>query len=369
MTVPFLDLEAGRAELRAELQAAFERVMDSGQYILGKEVEQFEQESSAFCGSRYCVGVGNGLDALGIVLRSKGIGPGDEVIVPVHTFIATWLAVAQTGATIVPVDVDPDRLQLDADAAGSACTPATAAIIPVHLYGAAVDPGPLERLAQRQGLLVVGDAAQAHGASFAGQPVGATFNAATYSFYPSKNLGAFGDGGAITTNDQALADSARRIRNYGSVTKYEFHERGVNSRLDELQAALLRVKLRVLEQWNDRRRFHAHRYLEELSDLPELVLPPRPTPGSVQVWHLFCVRHPRRDELKSYLDSQGIQTQIHYPVPPHLGKAFDNLGYPRGSFPISERAAETILSLPLGPHLDDGASFQVIEAVRTFCSA
>jgi dTDP-4-amino-4,6-dideoxygalactose transaminase len=369
MTVPFLDVQAGQSELSMELRAAFDRVMESGQYVLGREVEQFEQDYATFCGSDYCIGVGNGLDALSIVLRSKGIGPGDEVIVPVHTFIATWLAVAQTGATIVPVDVDPRRLQLDADAAGAACTPATAAIIPVHLYGAAVDPRPLEELARRHGLVVVGDAAQAHGASFAGRPVGATFDAATYSFYPAKNLGAFGDGGAITTNDRALADSARRIRNYGSVRKYEFEESGVNSRLDELQAALLRVKLRVLDEWNSRRRFYAHRYLDELSGVPELVLPPRPTPGSIHVWHLFWVRHPQRDELKAHLESRGIQTQIHYPVPPHLGKAFEHLGYLRGSFPISESAAESLLSLPLGPHLDDGASVRVIEAIRTFRSA
>jgi dTDP-4-amino-4,6-dideoxygalactose transaminase len=368
MTVPFLDVHAGQSELQNELRTAFERVMDSGQYILGQEVEQFEEEYATFCGSRYCVGVGNGLDALTIVLRSKGIGPGDEVIVPVHTFIATWLAVAETGATIVPVDVDPHRLQLDADAAGSACTSATAAIIPVHLYGAAVDPRPLEELARRHGLIILGDAAQAHGASFAGRPVGTTFDAATFSFYPSKNLGAFGDGGAITTNDKALADSARRIRNYGSVTKYEFEQRGVNSRLDELQAALLRVKLRVLDEWNSRRIFHAHRYLDGLSAIPELVLPAQPISGNVHVWHLFCVRHPQRDELSSHLRSNGIQTQIHYPVPPHLGKAFEHLGYPRGSFPISESAAESVLSLPIGPHLEDGASLRVIEAVAEFCS-
>ena len=301
-----------------ELRAAFDRVMESGQYVLGREVEQFEQDYATFCGSDYCIGVGNGLDALSIVLRSKGIGPGDEVIVPVHTFIATWLAVAQTGATIVPVDVDPRRLQLDADAAGAACTPATAAIIPVHLYGAAVDPRPLEELARRHGLVVVGDAAQAHGASFAGRPVGATFDAATYSFYPAKNLGAFGDGGAITTNDRALADSARRIRNYGSV-------RSMSSKRAALTHGSTNSKRRCSSQiaacstsGTVAAGFTPIAILMGSQVFLSSCFPPRPTPGSIHVWHLFWVRHPQRDELKAHLESRGIQTQIHYPVPPHL---------------------------------------------------
>ena len=366
MNVPFLDVLAGQVELRDELGQAFARVIDSGSYILGPELEGFEEQFATYCGSRQCVGVGNGLDALTIVLRARGIGPGDEVIVPVHTFIATWLAVAQTGAIIVPVDVDPESLLLDPAAAAAACTRATAAVIPVHLYGQAVNPVPFEELAQAHGLAVIGDAAQAHGAFVDSRSVGVLFDATTYSFYPAKNLGALGDGGAIVTDDEAVARSARRIRNYGSRSKYEFTEEGVNSRLDPLQAAFLGVKLQVLDEWNSRRAAHADRYLSELAGVPDLVLPVRPPTGSRYVWHVFCVRHPRRDELRAHLESLGVQTQIHYPTPPHLSAAFAHLDYPPGSFPVSEAAANTVLSLPIGPHLSEGAAQAVIEAVRTF---
>jgi dTDP-3-amino-3,4,6-trideoxy-alpha-D-glucose transaminase len=288
------------------------------------------------------------------------------VIVPAHTFIATWLAVVECGARLVAVDVVPDSMLMDPKAAAAACTTRTAAILPVHLYGHPVDPAPFEDLARRYGLQIVGDAAQAHGAEVAGRSVGASGDSATFSFYPSKNLGAIGDGGALTTDDDAFATRARRLRNYGSVTKYEFAEPGINSRLDPLQAAFLRTKLRVLPDWNARRARIAARYLEELAGLPDLVLPSHLAPGVVHVWHTFCVRHPLRDDLRAHLDARGIQTQVHYPVPPHRTAAFAYLEMKPGSFPVTEATAESALSLPIGPHLDDDSVTLVIDSVRAF---
>jgi dTDP-3-amino-3,4,6-trideoxy-alpha-D-glucose transaminase len=368
MNVPYLDVRAAHIELRDELQLAYARVMDSGRYILGAELEAFEREFAGFCETRNAVGVGNGLDALTIALRANDIGPGDEVIVPAHTFFATWLAVVQCGARLVPVDVEPESMLIDPDAALAACTPRTAAIVPVHLYGHPVDPVPFERIARSHGLLVVGDAAQAHGAKAAGRSVGAMGNAAIFSFYPSKNLGAAGDGGAITTDDDALAERARRLRNYGSLTKYEFSELGINSRLDPLQAALLRTKLRVLSDWNARRARIAARYIQELAGVSDLALPSPLPPGAAHAWHTFCVRHPRRDELRAHLDARGIQTQVHYPVPPHRTAAFAYLGLEPGSFPVAEATSRTVLSLPIGPHLDDDSITSVIDAVRAFAA-
>jgi dTDP-3-amino-3,4,6-trideoxy-alpha-D-glucose transaminase len=366
VNVPFLDVRAGHVELRDELQAAYARVMDSGRYVLGQELERFEQEFASFCGCAHAIGVGNGLDALTISLRARGIGPGDEVLVPAHTFIATWLAVVACGAQVVPVDVDPVRMLIDPDAAAAACTGLTAAIVPVHLYGHPVDPGPLQRLARRHGLAIVGDAAQAHGASAAGRSVGASFDAATFSFYPAKNLGAVGDGGAITTGDDELARRARRLRNYGSETRYEFVEPGVNSRLDPLQAAFLAVKLRVLPAWNAHRARIAERYLEELADITDVTLPPRPPAGVEHAWHIFCLRHPQRDALRRHLSEQGIETHVHYPLPPSRSPAFASLGFKPGSFPVAEAVSATALSLPLGPHLDAASVTHVIAAMRAF---
>ena len=366
MSVPFLDLRRAHAELGGELRSAFDRVMQSGQYVLGEELELFEHEFARFSGTRHAIGVGNGLDALTIALRSIGIGVGDEVIVPVHTFIATWLAVTQCGAEIVPVDVDPDRLLIDFDQAAAAITPRTAAIVPVHLYGHPVDLGPLSANERFAGIPVIGDAAQAHGGAVNGRPVGALGTAAAFSFYPSKNLGAIGDGGAITTADDELADRARSLRNYGSRSKYDFRERGVNSRLDPLQAAFLRAKLAVLPDWNRRRQLVAARYFEMLAGVPDLTLPASPPPELDHVWHNFCVRHPKRDELREHLAKRGINTAIHYPVPPHRTRAFASLNLKAGTFPISESAAETVLSLPMGPHLDEESVTAVVDAVRAF---
>ena len=368
MNVPYLDVRAAHIELRDELASAYARVMDSGRYILGEELERFEHEFAAFCGTAHAIGVGNGLDALTIALRASGIGSGDEVIVPAHTFIATWLAVVECGARVVAVDVDPDTMLLDPRAAAAACTRRTAAIVPVHLYGHPVDPAPFDELARRQGLRIIGDAAQAHGAEVAGRPVGGWGNAATFSFYPSKNLGAIGDGGALTTDDDAFAIRARRLRNYGSVTKYEFAELGVNSRLDPLQAAFLHVKLRVLRDWNTRRARIAARYLRELAGLPGLVLPSPLAPGAVHAWHTFCVRHPLRDGLRAHLESCGVQTEVHYATPPHRTAAFAHLAMGPGSFPVAEAIAESALSLPMGPHLDGDSVSLVIDSVRAFAS-
>jgi dTDP-3-amino-3,4,6-trideoxy-alpha-D-glucose transaminase len=368
VSVPFLDVRAGHLELRDALHDAYLRVVDSGRYILGEEVERFEDAFAAFCGTRYAVGVGNGLDALTIVLRAHGIGPGDEVIVPAHTFIATWLAVVESGARVIPVDVDPDSMLIDPVAAAAACTSRTVGILPVHLYGCPVDPTPFAELADRHGLLLVGDAAQAHGAAIAGASVGALGDAATFSFYPAKNLGALGDGGAIVTDSADLAARARRLRNYGSETKYEFLEPGVNSRLDPLQAAFLGVKLPLLSEWNARRARVAERYLQELAGLPGVVLPARPEAGAVHAWHVFCLRHPRRDALRASLAESGIQTQMHYAVPPHRSTAFAHLDFGPGSFPVTEAIAAGVVSIPLGPHLDERSVSRVIDAIRAFAA-
>jgi dTDP-4-amino-4,6-dideoxygalactose transaminase len=366
--VAFLDVGAGYTELRGELDTALARVLASGWYVGGPEVEAFEAEFARFCDSAHCVGTGNGLDALTIALTAQGIGPGDEVIVPAHTFIATWLAVTRTGATVVPVDVEPEHLLIDPGAVADAITSRTAAIVPVHLSGDPVDPAPLDALSRRHGLFVLGDAAQAHGARFDGRDVGSLGDAAAFSFYPAKNLGAFGDGGAITTDDAALAERARRLRSYGARRddRYRFDEPGVNSRLDPLQAAALRVKLSALGDWNGRRRRHADAYLKELEGTPDVTLPARASTGACHVYHLFCVRHPDRDRLAAHLAARAIATQIHYPEPPHLSGAFADLGFARGSFPVTEAACATLLSLPIGPHLSDAARELVVAGVRSW---
>jgi dTDP-4-amino-4,6-dideoxygalactose transaminase len=366
MKVPFLDVGAGYRELADRLTSDFARVMSSGQYILGAELEAFEHEFALFCGARYAVGVASGLDALAIALRARGIGPGDEVIVPAHTFIATWLAVAHSGAMLVPVDVDPETLLIESSAAAAAYTSRTAAIVPVHLYGHPVDIPSLHELADRRGLFLLEDAAQAHGAEIGSRRVGALGGAAAFSFYPTKNLGAFGDGGAITTDNEELAARARRQRNYGARTKYEFVEAGENSRLDPLQAAFLRTKLRVLAEWNERRTKIAQRYLGELAALHDVMLPPSGSSHLTPAWHIFCIRHPQRDALRAHLSARDIETLIHYPTAPHLSPAFAHLGFSAGSFPATEAAAANVLSLPIGPHLGDSAVTRVIETIGSF---
>lgn len=352
MNIPFLDLKAPYLELREELDAAYARVMNSGWYILGEEVAAFEREFAEYCGVRHCIGVGNGLDALYLILRAMEIGAGDEVIVPSNTYIATWLAVSQTGAVPVPVEPDERSWNIDPDRIEAAITPRTRGILAVHLYGQAAEMTRINAIARRHKLKVIEDAAQAHGALCNGRKVGGLGDAAGFSFYPGKNLGALGDGGAVTTNDDGLAERVRLLRNYGSRQKYVNVVKGVNSRLDELQAALLRVKLRRLDEWNQRRERLSMRLLEGLADsglgLPCLA------EGCTSVWHLFVVRCPVRDGLQKELGEQGIGTLIHYPVPPHLQDAYRELGYGPGSFPLAEQLADQVLSLPMGPHIDDG---------------
>ncbi|MFC7704768.1 DegT/DnrJ/EryC1/StrS family aminotransferase [Plastorhodobacter daqingensis] len=345
----FLDVGFTYRSLKADLDAAHARVMDSGIYIGGPELEQFEQAFARACGASHCVGLGNGLEALVLPLRARGIGPGDEVIVPAHTFIATWLAVAQTGAVPVPVDADPATMNLDPALVEAAITERTRAILPVHLYGAPVSMAPLRRLATAHGLFLLEDAAQAHGGQEDGRTVGNLGDAAGFSFYPGKNLGAFGDGGALVTNDGDLAERVRMLANYGARQKYHHDLAGGNSRLDPLQAAFLNVKLRALPGWTQRRQDIAARYLDRLADVPGLRLP-AVAEGTTPVWHLFVIRHPQRDALMKALEASGVPAALHYPVPNHHSGAFrDSHGHL--SFPVTEAICATCLSLPIGPHL------------------
>jgi dTDP-4-amino-4,6-dideoxygalactose transaminase len=365
MSIPFLDLKAPYREIQTELDAAYQRVMKSGWYILGEEVDGFESDFAKFCHAKHCIGVADGLDALVLVLRGNGIGPGDEIIVPANTYIASWLAVSWVGAKPVPVEPKTATCNLDPDRIAAAITPRTRAIMAVHLYGQPAEMGPIQAVARKYGLWVIEDAAQAHGARYEDVPTGALGDAAGFSFYPGKNLGAFGDGGAVVTNDDKLADRLRVLRNYGSRQKYYNEVKGVNSRLDSLQAAFLRVKLSHLEAWNNRRKTVAKRYLEELAGIQDLELP-AVAEGAAPAWHLFVLRHPRRDELRQHLRESGIDTLIHYPVPAHLSQAYAEAGWKKGDFPITETLAATVLSLPMGPHLSEQEISAVIDALRIF---
>jgi dTDP-4-amino-4,6-dideoxygalactose transaminase len=366
MTVPFLDLKAAYLDLKTELDAAFERVMNSGWYILGEETEAFEKEFAGHCGAKHCVGVGNGLDALILILRGYGIGPGDEVVVPANTYIASWLAVSYVGATPVPVEPDPETYNLDPDKIENALTSRARAIMPVHLYGQPAEMEKILAIGRRNGLTVIEDAAQAQGARSHGRhPGNFGEGAAGYSFYPTKNLGAYGDAGAIVTNDGDLADRVRVLRNYGSRTKYHNEVKGVNSRLDPLQAAFLRVKLKYLDDWNGRRKTIAQGYLKELAAIPNLKLPVV-AENAEPSWHLFVVRHSRRDALQEHLKRAGIGSLVHYPIPPHLSGAYaEGKGKP-GDYPITEEIAQTVLSLPIGPHLSAEAAAQVVRSLQEF---
>jgi dTDP-4-amino-4,6-dideoxygalactose transaminase len=363
MKIPFNDFASPYQELKAELDEAYARFMQSGWYVLGKEVEAFEQEYAAYCGSKYCVGVANCLDAMHLVLRAWGIGSGDEVIVPSNTYIATWLAISHAGAMPVPVEPYPRTYNLDPARIESAITARTKAIMPVHLYGQPAEMDPIMAVARRHGLKVLEDAAQAQGARYKDRCAGALGNAAGHSFYPTKNLGAFGDGGAVTTDDADLADRIRTLRNYGSKKRYFNEIIGYNSRLDEMQAAFLRVKLRHLDAWNARRAKIADIYRSQLSTLnSQLVLPFVPS-WAAPVWHLFVIRHPQRDALQAKLAEAGISTLIHYPVPPHLSGAYAGLKFQTESFPLASSLASQVLSLPIGPHMKDSETAEIASAV------
>lgn len=362
MTVSFLDLGRLNDEIRPSLDHAYKRVMDSGWFINGPEVESFEAEFAEYCGVGYCVGVGNGLEALVLLLKAYGIGAGDEVLVPSNTFIATWLAVTQCGA--VPVAVEPNSLthNLDVNGLDAVVNSRTRAIIPVHLYGQTADMDPIMSFASRFNLIVIEDAAQSQGAEYKGRRAGSLGHAAGTSFYPGKNLGAMGDAGAVLTSDPVIADKVRVLRNYGSRVKYEHLVAGHNSRLDELQAAFLREKLRVLDGWNERRRKIALSYSTAFHSLP-LQLPLVPDWAS-PVWHLYVVATPRRDELQAYLSSLGIGTVIHYPKPPHLQSCYSE--YRDCALPVATSLASQVLSLPMSPDLTDTEIQEVIDGVRAF---
>ena len=366
MTIPFLDLRAAHAEIESALEEAFRRVLRSGTYILGRELETFEHEFADYCGARYCIGVGNGLEALHLILRAYGIGEGAEVLVPANTYIATWLAVSHAGALPVPVEPDPRTYNIDPDRLESAVTERTKAIIAVHLYGQTADMDAINTVAARHGLKVIEDAAQAHGARYRGRRTGTLGHAAGFSFYPGKNLGALGDAGAVVTGDAGLARSVRTLRNYGSIKKYYNEIPGFNSRLDELQAAFLRVKLVHLDDWNEQRTAIAKRYIDELAGTG-LILPHTPS-WAEPCWHLFVVRSKHRDELQRRLDALGIGSLIHYPVPPHLQQAYAHLDIPKGALPVTEAIHREVVSLPIGPHMtikDCSDTIRALQSVTT----
>lgn len=364
MLVPFLDLTAQLATIRPEVDAAIARVLDGTQFILGEEVSAFEQEFAAFCGASECVGVDSGLSALELVLRGIGVGPGDEVITGAHTYIATVIAITTVGATPVLVEVDPQTYLLDPAGLEAAITPRTRAIIPVHLYGQTVDMDPLLAVAQRHHLFVLEDACQAHGATYKGRRAGSLGHAAAFSFYPGKNLGAMGDGGAVTTNDAALASRLRMLRNYGQTVKYHHEMIGFNRRLDSLQAAVLRVKLRHLDDWNAGRRRVAAAYAERLASLP-LTLPIVGADND-PVWHLYVVRAADRDGLQTQLRAQGIDSGLHYPIPIHRQHAYPELA--GLSFPLSEVIAAECLSLPMYAEMTDAQIEAVARALHASLS-
>lgn len=351
MSVAFLDLGAAHNELRADLDAAYARVMESGRFLLGPELAAFEEEFAAYCSARHCVGVGSGLDALVLSLRALGIGPGDEVIVPAHTFIATWLAVSATGARPVPTEPDEHTYGIHPDLLEAAFTPRTKAVLVVHLYGHPVDLDPIRAIADRHGVPVVEDAAQATGARYQGQRIGSGHIAA-FSFYPSKNLGALSDGGAVVTDNADLARHIRLLRNYGSQEKYDHQIQGSNSRLDEFQAAVLRAKLPRLDDWNTRRAHIAQHYTQALADLPGLTLPTE-APWATSAWHVYVVRTKHRTTLQEKLTTAGIETLVHYPTPVHQSGAYANTEevHHTGPLPLTEQLAKEVLSLPIGPHL------------------
>lgn len=347
MRIPFLDLSLSHQLLRTDFDEAFRRVVNSGWFVIGPELESFESEFASYCDVEHCIGVGNGLEAIHLLLRAYGIGPGDEVIVPSNTFIATWLAVTQCGAVPVPVEPSEITYNIDPELISAALTARTKAIIPVHLYGQPADMDPINAIAAKHNLIVIEDAAQAQGARYKNRRVGSLGHAAATSFYPGKNLGALGDGGAVLTNDDQVAKKIRNLRNYGSTIKYEHEFSGYNSRLDELQAAFLRVKLVVLDEWNLSRKEIASQYTKALAST-DIVLP-HTAVFADPVWHLYVIRSKRRNELKSYLEKKGVATVIHYPIPPHRQKCYSI--FKNYNLPIADILSYEVLSLPMSPSM------------------
>ena len=365
MKVPFATFEPMHNEIRKELDEAYKRVMDSNYFIQGNECKQFEQEFADYCGAKHCVGVATGLDAIYLILKAMDIKTGDEVIVPSNTFIATALAVSYTGATPVFVEPEIDTYNIDVTRIEEKITPNTKAIIAVHLQGRPADMDAVNEIAKKHGLKVLEDAAQAHGTKYKGRRVGALSDAAAFSFYPGKNLGALGDGGCVVTNDDDIASKVRALGNYGSDYKYHHIYQGTNSRLDEMQAAFLRVKLPCLEKWNDARKQVAERYLSEIKN-PLIKLPVAPDKDYDHIYHVFVIRCDRRDELEKYLNDKGIGTVKHYLIPMHMQKAYESLSIPEGSLPIAEEISRTVLSIPMYYNMTDEEISYVIDAVNNF---
>lgn len=361
--IPYADFKRMHKGVRDEIHGAINRVLDADWYIMGKELEQFEQEYASYCGTKYCLGVGNGLDSLHIILRAYGIGAGDEVIVPSDTFIATALAVSYCGAKPVFIDVCGDSYNLNPVLLEDKITENTKAIMAVHLYGKIADIQEIKKIAKRHHLKVIEDAAQAHGAMIAGKKSGSLGDAAGFSFYPGKNLGALGDAGAITTNDKELYEKAKIIRNYGSNVKYHHIYKGFNSRMDEMQAAVLRVKLRYLDEWTSERKRIAQYYKKNISN-SRIQLPEEDDKDNV--WHIFPVFCDERNRLQNYLADNGIMTQIHYPIPVHLQEAYRDLHHKKGDFPVAERIADTELSLPIWYGMTETEMEQVVQMLNRF---
>jgi dTDP-4-amino-4,6-dideoxygalactose transaminase len=363
--IPFLNLAAQHDKIRDAVKNAFLRVYDRNWFILGREVDAFETEYAEFNGTSHCISVANGLDAITLALQSAGVGNGDEVIVPAHTYFATWLAITRCGAVPIPVDADPVTYNINVNKISEKISSRTRVILPVHLYGQACNMTTIDELSKQFSLDVVEDNAQSHGAMWGEKQTGSFGIANATSFYPTKNLGALGDGGAVTTFDPEINDFIRRNRNYGFKDKDLASHQGMNSRLDEIQAAVLRIKMIYLEEWNQERRRLARLYLEHLKDTGDLVLP-LSDKEAVHVYHLFVIQSGKRDALRNYLAEKGVETKIHYPVPPHLQEAFTHLKFKKGDFPIAEKIAREVLSLPLWPGMTDGQVGEVCDRIKGF---
>ncbi len=364
--VPFIDLKRIYKNLKPQFDKAFQDINESGLFLLNDNLNQFEEQFATFCQSKYAIGVNSGLDALVLSLDAAGVKPGDEVLVPAHTYTATWLAVHRVGATPVGVDIDESTFNIDPTLIKPAITPKTKAIIPVHLYGQLCNLPEIHNIAEAHKLVVIEDAAQAHGATYESVNPRVFSHAAAYSFYPGKNLGALGDGGCITTDDQTLTEKLKKLRDYGSSIKYQHDMLGYNSRLSEIQAKILSIKLQNLHKDNDYRRKVSLLYDQGLKDLDSILIPLQPEDPQTHVWHLYVIRTSKRNELQTFLRTRGIETLIHYPVPPHLQDCFTHLNINHGSFPVSEKIAGEILSLPVGPHLLDSQVEHVINSIRVF---
>ncbi len=361
--IAFCDLSQQHAEITTEIEAALSNVLGHSWFVLGKELDAFESEFAEYCDVKDCVGVGSGTDAISLALSACGIGPGDEVITVAHTFVGTAMAISQTGATPVFVDIDENTFTIDSEKAEAAITQRTRAIVPVHLYGQCSNMDALLDIRNRHGLYIVEDAAQAHGAQYRSQPAGSMGDVGCFSFYPTKNLGALGDAGAIVTSNPDLATRCRQLRNYGKQDKYHHHVLGVNSRLDELQAAVLRIKLRYLDHWNARRRAIAARYDKLLAKVPQLVIP-HEADGCRHIYHIYPVLVTERDRVQQHLYQQGVESGVHYPVPIHLQHCYQHLGYKLGDLPSTEHVAQSEISLPMFPGLSEEQTKKVASALQ-----